>query len=63
MKKDLVVKFNGEMVVKAKDRPDDLGSLGHWLVNYMEDAIKSAESTDEVFDKLNMEFELEERRP
>ena len=48
------------MEIKPDDMPDDRGSIGHWLCNFMEDAIKNSESTDETFEKLDMSWEFAE---
>lgn len=57
---DLVVKFEGRMIVKKADRPDDRGSLSHWLLNEMVDACNDEESTDATFDRLDLGLTLGE---
>lgn len=62
MKGDLIVTFTGTFVIPKAERPDDRGSIAHWLLNFMEDTIKDSENTDEAFDRMKLRLTIKEAK-
>lgn len=55
---DIVVSFEGHFVVKREEAPEERMAYYHALVQLMENAVKQGESTEDVFDRLNLSIRL-----